>query len=420
MVRGVTENRKRKIYLHIGTEKTGTSYLQSFLSQNNLALNDQGFCYPSNQKLKYFYNKGHFPLVGCLLETQIDFLSPEKIFADNEVYDSLKDDIKNSADNVILSAEHFSSRIKDKASLKKIKNLLADFHIYVVIYFRPEYEIINSSYYTGVQGGRSDPLDIGNLKAEDHLLDYDFIINLWGSIFGYENLIVRDYKNLVNNNLAYDFLNILGISDKIKFTLPDIQNKSKSIYHTEILRRMNNFMPKYGELSNQDWQSIINWRILIENYLDRIKIEGNNQNLTLNEQIIIHEKYRKINCSIVKFIGNEGLENWAPKIQKDRQYEQVNEDYLLDIMVRLAVNLSFDLSLQNKIIDTEFTFVDSRLILINELKEKLNYLGYENKRLSDELSDVYNSFSWNITTGIRELNKRIKRLRLNYRKIHEN
>ena len=39
----------KKLYIHIGGPKTGTTALQIFLAQNRQALERQGFCYPGNE-----------------------------------------------------------------------------------------------------------------------------------------------------------------------------------------------------------------------------------------------------------------------------------------------------------------------------------------------------------------------------------
>src|SRR5690348_5466291 len=98
----------RRVYLHIGGEKTGSKSLQSVLTRNAKALEEQGFSYPSEPNCVFFDNIAHFPIAACLSDGPAEFVSEEKIRTLPRVLEELRRRIKTSEQTNILSCEHFS------------------------------------------------------------------------------------------------------------------------------------------------------------------------------------------------------------------------------------------------------------------------------------------------------------------------
>ena len=73
-----TEKTEKKVFLHIGTEKTGSTSLQFFLLNNERLLNTLGFSYYCNDEKPYFESHGHFPLAACFSPDTTDYCSEEK------------------------------------------------------------------------------------------------------------------------------------------------------------------------------------------------------------------------------------------------------------------------------------------------------------------------------------------------------
>lgn len=126
---------KRKCYLHIGTHKTGTTSVQSFLYQNRNVLKEKSIFYPAI--IENETDAGHHSIAATI--------------AKNNNYDSLKKEpqienllqqIKSSNyETTILSSEIFST-----ISPSLVKKVFAEFDCKVICFLRRQDEFIESMY----------------------------------------------------------------------------------------------------------------------------------------------------------------------------------------------------------------------------------------------------------------------------------
>ena len=143
-----------RIFLHIGTEKTGTTTLQAFLTANEAALARSGLTLSFGSSRPYFERMAHGPLAACLMAERAEFISDGKHQPAEFVLDMLRRDIDRGGRDVILSCEQFSSRITSAASLRRLVDALADHDVTVVCYLRRQDELAIAAYTTAVRSGR--------------------------------------------------------------------------------------------------------------------------------------------------------------------------------------------------------------------------------------------------------------------------
>lgn len=182
-------------YLHIGTEKTGSTSLQSFLEGSAVKLRDSGVLYVDYPGSMQMVNQVRSNSLGT------GYLSSMA-----EASDYYK---------VIISNEHFSLLLPDE--IVRLKHALTiyfgdkDPNIRIVIYLRPQYEVAISSYSTALRKG------LINHQLLEFSIDpywkynYLAIIQAWQSVFGCQNVIVRDFHALEKENIIYDFCSLVGI-----------------------------------------------------------------------------------------------------------------------------------------------------------------------------------------------------------------
>ncbi|MGB5134609.1 MAG: hypothetical protein WBN89_05480 [Prochlorococcaceae cyanobacterium] len=128
---------QRTCYIHAGTHKTASSYIQSRLSQNCALLATHNLLYefPGPSKLK------HKPLVRAAnrnsWECWISYLKR---------YQNIKHDL-------LLSAEQFTLTLCNRARLDEIRRMLAGhgFKLQVIIFVRPQLDYMNSRYVYGLR-----------------------------------------------------------------------------------------------------------------------------------------------------------------------------------------------------------------------------------------------------------------------------
>ena len=117
------------IYLHIGTQKTGTTTLQNLGSRNRDALAHQGLLYPRTPGTVNHYGLPVFAAWGRVqsdLTRDLGLNTPSDVAAYLQSFpDRLGDEIRASGcSKVWLSNEHLSSRIRSPEYLGRLATLL--------------------------------------------------------------------------------------------------------------------------------------------------------------------------------------------------------------------------------------------------------------------------------------------------------
>lgn len=141
---------KKKLFIHIGTGKTGTTALQMFLCQNKNQLLKYGYKYADS----YLENFNHHGL--CVNAYQLN---------ENEIkhrLNTLANEIRNSDKNMIISSEYFPGLSANDIKLY-CENLSVEFDVHVVVYFRRQEEFLEAWFNQIVKSGELKR-DIKQLK----------------------------------------------------------------------------------------------------------------------------------------------------------------------------------------------------------------------------------------------------------------
>jgi hypothetical protein len=247
----------KKIYLHIGSEKTGSTTLQRFLSVNRHRLGSDGYTYfcGENQICYSQGRYGHFPIVASFYTVTPDFISQAEHYENTRMLSSIRQELISESRHVILSCEHFSSRLTHVADLEKLARALRSHDVTVVFYMRPQSELLWSAYSTAVLNGRRTPLSSDKINADNSYLNYYTLLEVWASVFGPHNIMVRDYKKLKDGDICKDFMHLLGIDDLSHYERPRNRNKSMPSAQVEFVRRLNAYIPTYEEVGS-DWHRV--------------------------------------------------------------------------------------------------------------------------------------------------------------------
>lgn len=238
----------KHVYLHIGLEKTGTTSLQVFLRANEVALRANGYSYLGDDTRPYSDTLGHFPIAASFFPECPDFVRPAKFRPAPDVLGELRKDVEQCPWNVILSCEHFSSRLKDTSALRLIRDALPNHNIKVVCYLRRQDDLALAAYSTAIKSGRRNPFDVRQVSANNWYYNFDRILSLWGEVFGSENIVVREYDRaqFAGGDVRRSFLDLLGIEHTDFRFLPD-ENISLDSLQVEVLRLVNSHLPNFDE-----------------------------------------------------------------------------------------------------------------------------------------------------------------------------
>ncbi|MFD2672020.1 hypothetical protein [Marinicrinis sediminis] len=235
----IPDLQEKKVYLHIGTPKTGSSSLQKYLFENRTTLIKQGFIYPED-----VIENRHQNLLQAVLNH--DWLSFMRFFENIAV-------LLVHSDTILVSSEGFYNYTSQFSEVGKLfwQAMAKVVNLKIIVYLRKHDEFLESFYRQcvinpKVENSRiGDPIYGQNLCISDFLehervkanIDYASSLKVWCRIAGEENVIVRPYKA----DIIGDFLKIVNI-DESELKGIDRQNTSLPIAAVELIRRCNAFL----------------------------------------------------------------------------------------------------------------------------------------------------------------------------------
>lgn len=257
---------KKKVFLHIGPPKTGSTTIQNFLSQAYESLLDQGILYPlsgrmrpgESYKASLPTGKSHIvgpieshQLVAWTLMGEVENLDPYSCWS------SILSEFKQTkAHSMILSGEAFARLPKDR--IIQLQSFLLDYKPTIIFYFRDPFSRTLSLYTQEVKMGRYFRSFSNFLhEREPELFYYEGIFERWKDCFGIENILVKSFDQITNNsNLESDLL--LSLDQKPEnfssFIKQNELNRSPSPKIVKLLCTINQIehsLDKYHNLQNR-------------------------------------------------------------------------------------------------------------------------------------------------------------------------
>lgn len=251
---------------HVGTMKSGTTYLQSILQKNKSQLLQNGWRYPGKRL-------NHQHAVYDLVPNSVPWGIPASGRRDGKLASGLATQIqKNKKHSIILSAEVLSCL--DEEGIKQVVNTFGK-PDKVIFTIRNLSKVIPSAWQQYIKGGGKLSLDkfVSKMESDRSNLDgmwkiyaYGNQIKLWSKFAPVSSVVVPDSG--AKESLADLFFSVLNLnSDKIDFRVKSTDtNLSLGYEIAEILRYLNarhnltevdrNFFlkqivfPKLGKLSS--------------------------------------------------------------------------------------------------------------------------------------------------------------------------
>jgi hypothetical protein len=243
--------------LHIGTEKTGTTLLQDWLYANREALSARGIFLSdalernNNRKLAAFfqgYLDDYHQARGIADEAARDafFAGFEQEFA-REV-----EAAKRSHDAMVISSEHFHSRVRDPERIASLRRFL-DRHfdrVDVVCYFREQSEMLRSLYSTAMRVSHTTSMAQFQKDVIGYYCDFHEIARRWSGAFGRErcHFRIHDRRAFVGGDIRRDFIALLpevADPDALDYAVAS-SNESLSALELSLYRLVNEKVPYWN------------------------------------------------------------------------------------------------------------------------------------------------------------------------------
>ncbi len=287
---------KKKIYIHIGSPKTGSTSIQRYLTSHQKHLLDQGLYYPIAGRA---YRKDQTK-TECLKSPREDIficMNGDVVRSSDKLRPILCDFNEQKVDRMLLSEEglFLGSSLAHSLKDQNVLRLLADYDVHVVVYLRPAIEYLCSLWAEMIKMGDTTELDV-------FLLEHPYSDNL-RSLFdisqkiGAVNMIIKTFEKQtwIGGSLVNDFMNTFGIEEIASNNKKSFQNITYSRYQTE--KRL--FVNK-----------ILKSKITEDGHLISKKISktGSNQTVldTVSDRIVekVFEKYHPIESELGRTFAN--------------------------------------------------------------------------------------------------------------------
>lgn len=222
----------KRVVVHIGDAKTGSSSIQNYLTQNRRILEAKGILYSRTGLLSDKGIANHL-LAFCLNANR---LQDHKIADD--LYLRLKEEINDTqCHTVLISSEGFCSLRTDDEILK-LKRALDGFDVSFIVYLRRP-DLWVESWYSQIV--KKHPFITKTF--EEYILNHQVpslcTVIKYAKIFGKSKMIVRPFERekLYKFDLIEDFFYALRL-EKFGDYIESV-NESPDVYVTELIRMLN-------------------------------------------------------------------------------------------------------------------------------------------------------------------------------------
>lgn len=260
----------KRLILHIGTGKTGTTAIQFFLFKNRVQLEAGGFGIPvqagafRRKDGRFFgeYRNGHWLIPLALSQAPLQLpkraahLTSENLKAASHNAELFRKAVFRH-DTIVLSDESLarlsSSRSDFIFSLKTVLHEFGATRIKIIVYLRRQDQLVTSRWLQSVKSRNysSPSQEFIRDPIITKFLDYNTWITNWEQTFGLENVMVRRYDRSLfpGGDICRDFCEAAGIPWREDFYVPKITNPSISLDVAEV-KRLTNASPTYQNSGN--------------------------------------------------------------------------------------------------------------------------------------------------------------------------
>lgn len=224
----------RRVYLHIGMPKTGTTYLQDAIWQHRDALEERGLYVPG-------VRRQHL-LASLDLRGESSLSKRPRLVEHPWRY--LVSQIHEQPHNALISHEFFCPASAEQVA--QAVDAFPDSEVHVILTARGVVDLFLSRWQEWIKNGAFRPID-GYPRPNPHpswgwsTIDPGEVLRTWGSVIPRERIHVVPMRsgNTDPEDLWHRFLDVVEISADGLTPEPAGANQSLGIVEVEVLRKVN-------------------------------------------------------------------------------------------------------------------------------------------------------------------------------------
>jgi hypothetical protein len=219
---------KKKIYLHIGTHKTGTTSFQQLLRKNAQPLQAQNIYVPPVGKLisgngEYQMHSGGLHLIASAFRGKVNL---DVVHAYLEAFE------RSGCESACISSEGFDSL--EKSEIDNLSVVFADYEIKILLVLRHPLATAKSSFCS--RGGVSNFNNFDFLDAclRMRRFNYSSLINDYSCVGDLSVIKYEDFDNIVSvlyRSIGATENGVVGVAKKVRQSvLPFISIANQELY----------------------------------------------------------------------------------------------------------------------------------------------------------------------------------------------
>lgn len=236
----------RRAFLHAGTAKSGTSYLQDLWWQHRDALARQGLLLPGSGRRDHFAAAAVVKQMSGALET----------FTEREqgAWQRVLDEARDWSGDVLFSNEHFADTPPEAAAAALAELAAVADEVHVVVTARDLGRVLPSAWQQRVKMGARQPYRrfLGTVRRGDdgqkfwRYQDVPAILDLWSTGLPPRrvHLVVVPPPGAPRDELWLRTASVLGVDVSGLDTEARRANDSLGLVEAELLRRVNERLPR--------------------------------------------------------------------------------------------------------------------------------------------------------------------------------
>jgi hypothetical protein len=210
----------RRVVLHVGTHKTGTTSIQQFLrDQNDDLVAKADASYANGFLIPIVHTE--LPLLTIRADrtwpARLRFPETQRTSWQAAAKAHVRDQVAAPAPDVLVYLHEDLSYLRHDDEFERLRDLLGDRAVTVVVFLRDR-EAFLRSYASQLEGTgfelSDDPTSFAYVRPDSWLVDYDALVDGYRRCFGDGNVETFDYDEIMERDgtVIPTFAGLLGIS----------------------------------------------------------------------------------------------------------------------------------------------------------------------------------------------------------------